>query len=445
MSIRDSLLALLLIGGLPVSIMRPFVGALFFVWLGTMNPHRYTWGFAYDFPWSKLYALAVVVGVMVSKESQFRDSTSRYRIVLMLLAWMAVTTVFSLEPLRAWSKYADVLKIQLMCLVTLSLLTTRARITALVTVMTLSLAFYGTKGGVFTLAHGGVYTVWGPVDTAIQDNNHLAAALVMLLPLLYWLFRQARPRWQKIALIASLLLCAVSVFGSQSRGAFLAVGAMALFFLLKSDRKLLAIPLIAFGVIAAAIVMPDSYWQRIDTIHSYEEDGSAMGRINTWKTAFNIANHRVTGAGFEYYSDEAFARYAPVPASVHAAHSIYFQALGEHGWIGLLLFLSIWVTVWRQCLTAAAAFGPGPEGDTMRLLLRMIQVSLVAFAVGGAFVNIGNWDFPYYLAIVVFAAQRLASSATPRTERAPGATVDRRQPKASLTFGNVRLHRDQGA
>ena len=32
---------------------------------------------------------------------------------------------------------------------------------------------------------------------------------------------------------------------------------------------------------------------------------------------------------------EMFARYAPDPDDVHDAHSIYFEVLGEHGFVGL--------------------------------------------------------------------------------------------------------------
>ncbi len=416
---------------------RPFIGALVFVWLGMMNPQRYTWGFAYDFPWSKLYAAVIFAGVLASKdEILWKDSIQRYRIMLLIVAWAAITTVFALEPGRAMNKFVDVVKIQLMCLVTLALLTDRARITALLIVMTLSVAFFGTKGGVFTIAHGGEFKVWGPEDSAIRDNNHLATGLVMLLPLLYWLSTIMRRWWLRLAVLGSLLLCAVSVFGSHSRGAFLAVAAMSLFFLVKSDRKLLAIPLIAVGMVASVFVMPEQYWERIETIQTYQDDPSATGRINTWTTAFRIANDRITGGGYEYYSPRSFARYAPNPEAVHSAHSIFFQALGEHGWPGLLLFLAFWLGVWWQCGRARKELPAGPEHDSMRLLLRMIQVSLVGYAVGGAFVNIGNWDFPYYLAIIVLAVRRLSATADlpePIAQRAESA-------RPTVVFGNVRLH-----
>ena len=66
-----------------------------------------------------------------------------------------------------------------------------------------------------------------------------------------------------------------------------------------------------------------------------------MGRINAWWAAWNIATTHVTGAGFDMYSYPIFALFAPNPLDLHAAHSIYFQVLGEHGFIGLTLFIGL--------------------------------------------------------------------------------------------------------
>ena len=64
-----------------------------------------------------------------------------------------------------------------------------------------------------------------------------------------------------------------------------------------------------------------------------------MGRINSWHMAFNVANDRpLVGGGFELYTPKTFARYAPNPEAIHSAHSVYFQILGEHGYVGFADF-----------------------------------------------------------------------------------------------------------
>lgn len=414
MSLRDLVLTVLLVGGLPFALRRPFIGALIFAFISMANPHRYTWGFAYSMPWAFAYAVATIAGLFAQPERLIADSIKRYWPMLLYLAWMGVTTAFALEPADARFRYIQIAKIQLMCVVTLVLLTDWKRIRLLVWVTVGSVAFYGLKGGIFTLVSGGAYLVWGPPESAITDNNHLAVGLVMMLPMLYWLYRDAQRRWVRGLVALTALMSAVSIFGSHSRSAFLGILAMSAFLILKTDKKIVVgLAALLLGAVAV-FFMPQQYWDRMATIEHYQQDQSAMGRINTWKTAINVANDRITGAGFEYYGVRAFRRYAPHPEDIHSAHSIYFQALGEHGWIGLVLFLHLWAYVWFRCRRAARCAGSDDDGRSQALLARMIQVSLVGFAVGGAFVNIGNWDMAYYLAITALALVRLPGEVTDR-------------------------------
>ena len=79
----------------------------------------------------------------------------------------------------------------------------------------------------------------------------------------------------------------------------------------------------------------------MDTIATYDQDSSAMGRINAWWMAWNLASSQFVCGGYEIYNPTIFSMYAPNPFDVHAAHSIYFQILGEQGFIGLFLYLSL--------------------------------------------------------------------------------------------------------
>lgn len=405
---RDILLTLILVGLLPISFKRPYIGALIFALISLANPHRMTWGFAYSMPWAMAYAGVTILGLLATQERQIGDSVKRYFPVLLYLAWMGVTSVFALEPEEARTRWVEVAKVHVMCLVTLALLTDWDKVRLLVWVCICSVGFYGLKGGVFTLMYGGEFLVWGPMQSAIQDNNHLAVGLVMMLPMMYWLYTDAKKRWLRWLIVFSALMSAVSIFGSHSRSAFLGIAAMSFFLLLKSQHKFAVGVVTVVTAIGLASFMPQDYWDRMNTIRTYEEDASAMGRINSWTAAYNVANARITGAGFEWYKPWNFARYAPDPESVHSSHSIYFQSLGEHGWIGLALFLSIWAYAWTNCrrIIKLKRRDTCEEGRSQALLAKMIQVSLIGFGIGGAFVNIGNWDLNYYLIIAALGTAR---------------------------------------
>lgn len=122
-----------------------------------------------------------------------------------------------------------------------------------------------------------------------------------------------------------------------------------------------------------------------------------MGRINAWYLAWNVATHNFFGGGFSLETNEIFARYAPDPTDIHVAHSNYFQVLGQHGFVGLFLFLGMWVSTWR---TARWISNNCPAPNDL-MLARMIEVSLIGFATGGAFLNLAYFDGPYYLMIAL--------------------------------------------
>jgi len=271
-----------------------------------------------------------------------------------------------------------------------------------------SVAFYAVKGGLFTLATGGEHRVWGPPGSFIEENNSLALATIMVIPLLRYLQLQATNRWIRYALLAAMVLSGFSALGSQSRGALLAIAAMLAFLWLKSRAKAVTGLVLVLLVAVAIGFMPDKWEDRMHSIRSYDEDSSAMGRINAWGMAFNLAKARpLVGGGFEIYNPDTFARYAQNATDVHSAHSIYFQMLGEHGFVGLFLFVVLWLLVWRDASwidrRARAREGWQWASD----LARMVQVSLVGFAVGGAFLNLAYYDLPYNVLVAIVLARML--------------------------------------
>ncbi len=153
--------------------------------------------------------------------------------------------------------------------------------------------------------------------------------------------------------------------------------------------------------------MPEQWSTRMDTINTYEDDGSVQGSFNAWGMAFNLAKDRpLVGGGFEVATRELFDRYAPDVTDVgRAAHSIYFQALGEHGFVGLGLFLLLGFLTWRTGVWIIRNTRGLNEYHWAFSMASMIQVSLIGYAVGGAFLSLLYFDVPYYLMIAMVATR----------------------------------------
>lgn len=404
---RDVILTAIILGLVPLILRNPVVGAYAWAWLSMLNPHRAVFGFAQSLPFSQIIAVVTLGSFVFSKRRRPFPVSSVTIVYLLLMSWMALTSLFAINDREMVLERAIfVAKIHLMLLVTLMLVRGRQDIDRLVWVVALSIGFFGIKGGIWTLTTGGGSRVWGPAGSMIYDNNNLAVALVMVLPLFYYLQQTLRGRWIRYALIACMVSIAFSILGSQSRGAFLAALMMAAALGLKSRYPVrISAALVVLGALILTF-MPDSWSGRMGTIQSYEEDNSAMSRLYTWRTLWNVAVDRpLVGAGFRADTPEVFARYAPFQGAevfgnegIFVAHSIYFEALGEHGFPGLILFVSLGVLAWRRAGQLAALTRTDPEFNSwVPLLMPMVQVSLVGYAVGGAFLSMMNFDGAYYI------------------------------------------------
>lgn len=408
---RDIALSLVIFGLIPFVFKRPWIGVLLFIWISVMTPHRMAYGFAFDFPWAAMLAGVTLLSMaMNAKQVKFPKDTITVLLIVLPL-WLTVTYLFALVPEAAHNRWVEVMKIFFFILVTASLVQTRQHIEWLLWVIVVSVGFFGLKGGLFTILTGGGARVYGPPGSSfISDNNAIAVALVMTIPLMYYLRQVVTSVWVKRGMLVAMGLCGMAILGTHSRGAFLAVLAMCFFLWLKSHAKVMSGLLLLLLVPVAIGFMPDQWTERMNSIQNYEQDASAMGRINVWHMAVNIANARpLVGGGFELYRPQVFATYAPNPDDIHTAHSIYFQMLGEHGYVGLLIFLSLGILSWIKARRIIAASKQNPEFAWAGQLARAIQISLIGFAVGGAFVNIAYWELQYYEMIVLVAVHRLVT------------------------------------
>jgi probable O-glycosylation ligase (exosortase A-associated) len=364
-----------------------------------MNPHRLTWGFAYDFPFAQVVAVTTLLAVVISKESKQIPWTRESKVLLVFTTWMFITTLFALKPHLAWMQWNQVWKIQLMTFVTLMLMGTRDRLHIMIWVIVLSLGFYGVKGGIFTIVTGGSYRVLGPAKSFIGVRGGIGLALIMTIPLMRYLQLNTNRAWVRLGLSAAMGLTAFAIMGTLSRGAFLGFTAMGFFLIMKSRRKFL------YGILAlitAASIfsfMPQEWNERMETIQHYEQDGSAMGRIDAWQFAIRTAKkNSLTGGGYE-----VFVRHGT------DAHSIWFEVLGEHGFIGLALFLILGLMAWRSCSWIIKNAKDNHETRWIADLAGMVQVSMVGYAVAGSFLGLAYFDLYYHLVAVVILCKAILS------------------------------------
>jgi len=404
---RDILVSGAILGFLPFALLHPWIGVLLWTWVSVMNPHKLAYGFASELPWAAAVAGTTLIGLVLTRDRRSFPITPITVVLILLLAWMTVTSMFALVPAAAWVMWDKVSKIFLMLLVTLLVLHTRRHIEWLIWVTVGSVAYFALKGGLFTFLTGGGFRVYGPPGSFIEENNALGLATVVCIPLINYVRLGVNRPWLRMALLGAMIVCGASVLGSHSRGGLLAIAAMVLFLWWRGKNKVVG--LVAFLCLIPPLIafMPDDWTMRMDTMRTYEEDASAMSRLRTWAMILNLVADRPTlGGGFAMYTKEVYARWAP-DAENFVAHSIYFQMLGEHGVPGLALYLLLWLFAWRTAGWIRTQTRSLPEYQWAYWLASMSQVSFVGFAAGGAFLSLAYFDVPYNFIIALVLTRKL--------------------------------------
>lgn len=407
---RD-LVILAIVGILAImALRRPWIGIILWTWLSVMNPHRFSWGLAYTAPLAAIAAAVTVLGLLMTKEKQSPFSGSPIKWYLVFLIWLTISWLLGETVSGDFELWSRFMKVSFMSLIAVALLLNRLQIQAFIWVMVFSLAILGAKGGAFTIATGGSHRVWGPPGSFIEGNNEFALALVAIIPLIRFLQMQVtQTKWQH-TLTGVMLLCAVAAIGSYSRGAFLAIAAMGAMFWWRSDKKLAIGVMILVSAICLLFFMPEQWFSRMDTISTYKEDESAVGRLNGWVVATQVALHNFFGAGMSYQYQWFFSQWGTYNTNVIAAHSIYFQILGNHGFVGLLLFMAIWFSSYRTAGWLRKHGNDRTETKWAADLGAMAQVSLIGYGVGGAFLSLAYYDLPYDILVALVVTRRWVES-----------------------------------
>jgi putative inorganic carbon (hco3(-)) transporter len=331
-----------------VALRRPWIGVLLWVWVSLMNPHRFTYGFAYDAPVAMIAALATLIGFLATRERESPMKGPGVTLFVLFTVWVTITWALGKNPSEQFAQWDKIMKVNFMVIVCLMLFRTKEQIFLLAWVLTMSIAILSTKGGVFTILNGGSYRVWGPSGSWVEGNNEFAVATIMVIPLLRFIQLQVTHKWLGRLMIVGMFLCAASALGSHSRGALVAILMMSVVLWWRGSNRIRnGVLFVVIGLLALQF-MPEHWTERMDTIENFEEDKSALGRFSAWWVSWNLALSHPLGVGLSITYPEFFIQHSPYGLSIGTpvAHSIWFQVMGHHGFIGFGLFAGIWIATW---------------------------------------------------------------------------------------------------
>lgn len=404
---RDLLILAIIVGSVPICFFRPYFGVLMWTWIAYFSPHRYAFSpTVYYFPVAEAIALPTLAGMVFSRDMNRRIFTREMVTTLFLWGWLGITLIYAAyEP--AFAAHIDagkfmlgrISKILLMVFVMALLVNSHKKLKYLYFVTALSFGFLAIKGALFGWRTGGSSRVWGPPDSFITDNNDMALALNMSLPILFFLAQDTESRIVRIVLRVLFVAGIICVVLTYSRGGLLGLATVLAIIAAKSKKKLIA------GVMAVACVVlvlnfaPQKWMTRMQTISEGTKDETAHERVIAWGFAWNLVkDYPITGGGLEAFPDVAlFQAYTPerLPNGYQAssAHSIYFQVLGEAGLVGLALFLLLLAFALASTRRIRKLSRRIPALNWMTPYSNMIETGLLGFMVSGAFLSRPYFDF----------------------------------------------------
>lgn len=265
---------------------------------------------------------------------------------------------------------------------------------------------------------------------ASYDANDVGLILVVSLPLTLVAFQASAMRG-KILSGLILVLVAVTIAKTQSRGAFLGLLLVGVGILLslRSVSAARRIAILGVATAALAIAAPKGYWDLMNTLRDPKSDynwDSVNGRREVAKRGLGyMLQYPVFGIGINNFaraegtiSDKARERAIGTGIRWIAPHNSFIQVGAELGIPGLILWSSLvfggMVGVYRMHRRLPTAWRRGnQEQRFLYALTAGLPIALLGFAITSFFVSFAYLDPIYILSAMVAGTYLLVSKYTP--------------------------------
>ena len=396
---RDYVVLIFLAGCIYAALKKPWLGVLSLAVFSYLNPHAYAWGFVRSLPVYYVLFLVVAFRTFTAKDKDSIPKDWRISVFILLWIYFAITSTQAYFPDIAWQRFWFITKIYLPFFFTLVLINTRFKLYCLVVTIATSIGIVAVKGGLFAILHGFSARVYGPPATQFEENNAFAVAMLICIPLLLiWQRETCNSLFKKGILLAIPIIYAASLC-SWSRGALITMTVLTLMLILNSKHKFLAIPLVLVGAFFVKDYLPQEWFGRMHTLETYQEDSSAMSRIQAWTDGWNhTLEHPFVGAGFDGWRE----------VTQRDWHSSYVEMFSEHGFIAFGLWLSLIIGTLISMTTLPKKTFQVEGMEWVANYCFMLRASLICYMVGTAFLGLSYWDLLYHLIFIAVLVKKIA-------------------------------------
>lgn len=253
-----------------------------------------------------------------------------------------------------------------------------------------------TQFGVRTWALSGFTFIKVGVSCApawFRNSGECGIQLSMLLPISIFFLIAVKPLWARWKHLFFLFIlpfgAAIAIVATSSRGALLSSAGVALWFILKSRKRVKT--LLAVGSVAAILwmIIPETSKQRLSEMG---QDGDSVARLTYWEDGLAIMReYPVLGIGYKNWLPYYLRHYN---AAGQHPHNIFIEAGAELGYLGLFAFvLLILGTFIMNHRTRRLADRIPDTGPFLRAMSHGFDAALIAYLIGGFFVTVLYYPF----------------------------------------------------
>ena len=342
---------------------RPFIWVLAYLYIDILAPQKIGWTLTPMLPISLIAFLLAFAGWAFADPKSDTKFTLRQGIMCALLAYCFMTLQWADFPIEAHEKWDWVWKALVFAIFLPVTLITRLRIEAAALVLVLTAGAIIISAGMKTALGGGGYEnlyLFVNDNSNIYESSTLATVSIALIPIILWFTKHGTifpPDW-RVKTFAGLLIfaCLLIPIGTEARTGLLCIGVLGILMLRDVRNRLMYVMAAGALGVAALPFLPASYYERMATLGSVESDESASTRMQVWMWTLDYVSEHPLGGGFDAYRSNKFTYRMPVTREEGGAlvteiqdvtdagrayHSSFFEMLGEQGWPGLIMWLSL--------------------------------------------------------------------------------------------------------
>lgn len=413
---RDLLLVGFLFVAMYFCFRRPFIGIAAWAFIALLAPANWAFGFSTSFRLNLTIVLVTTLSYLFVQKQKILAFNGISFWVFAFAIWTLISSIDAVDKNYALGYWNQFIKVLLLYFFITFIVSKKLHIDTLIWAIVLAISSYAAMEAVKVVLSGGGHMVKGR-SGALRDRNDFAVALNMCLPLILYLIYVTKHHYLKLGLWGLFFGNIVAVVGTGSRGGFIGLAILAVAFWWTSKRKLLWLLLAALVLPTAYQFTPEHWRERQSTIQTAStEDASFIGRLWAWKISVMIArDNPLTGGGFKAVTEPvlwySYAPYTPYFGPIEtppipferaplAAHNIYLQVLGDHGFVGLFIFGMILISILlANRRNRKIALKNNQEWCVK--LSNAITLSFVGYGVTGNNVSLAYFDLIYALAGVV--------------------------------------------